>query len=73
MEGVQEYFPNCYHSYCVFYMKYNLMDKLKGVHTCHRNRIVYLFSQFATLLITKGVMQTLTCNIRRDVRESKIL
>ena len=47
IEAVQKYFPHCHHSYCLFHMKYSLMDKRKGVHTSVRNRIVYLFTQCA--------------------------
>ena len=38
-------FPECFHGFCMFYMKFNLLDKLKGIHSSVRNSLVDKFSQ----------------------------
>ena len=47
IDGVKKVFPDCYHGFCLFHLKYNLMDKLKGVHPTVRNRLVYKLTKCA--------------------------
>ena len=47
LDGVKRVFPECYHSFCLFHMRFNLMDKLRGVHPSIRNRLVYKMTQCA--------------------------
>ena len=47
IDGVKKVFPDCYHGFYLFHLKYNLIDKLKGVHPTIRNRLVYKLTKCA--------------------------
>ena len=41
IDGIKEVFPDHFHGFCLFHIKYNLLDKLRGVNSKLRNRLVY--------------------------------
>ena len=47
IDGVKDIFPNDFHGFCLFHMKYNLMDKLRGVNSKLQSHLVYLMTKCA--------------------------
>ena len=33
IKGIKNVFPECFHSFYMFHIKFNLLDKLKGIHS----------------------------------------
>ena len=72
IDGMNEVFPNEFHGYCLFHLKYNLMDKLKGVHSKFRSRLVYMFTECAyapNVEIYHEKLEALTCEGGQKVKD----
>ena len=47
VEGVRTVFKGHYYGFCMFYLKMNLRDKLRGLNPKFRERLVYKFRECA--------------------------
>ena len=47
IDGLKNVFPDDFHGFCLFHLKYNLMDKIRKLDPNFRSRLVYMFTECA--------------------------
>ena len=74
IKGINKVFPNDHHGYCLFHLKYNMMDKLRKVDLKFRNRFIFLMTESAYAPDYESYMEKWECLVKeKGVGRGKVV